>query len=113
MVCLGVWHQPENQPCRVTDPGDVPPALIRRDWVREDIVASTRVFVRRVDISRDQLAGLCPSIHQGGIVCDKFSFPMPHWDPDALESRCPYARTLWVELKGRPSVLVVSAVIEC
>ena len=94
MVCLGVWHQPENQPCRVTDPGDVPPALIGRDWVREDVVASTGVFVRRIDVPRHQLAGICPSIHQGGIVGDELSLSMTHWDPDALEPRCPYAWTL-------------------
>ena len=52
MVCLGVWHQPENQPCRVTDPGDVPPALIWRDWVRKDVVAGTGVFVRKKTMKR-------------------------------------------------------------
>ena len=92
-------HQPENQPGRVTDTRDVPPALIGGDWVRQNVIASTRVFGRRVNISSDQLAAFFPFVKQGWVVSDEFPFPMTYWDSDAIDSLCPDAWAFWVELQ--------------
>ena len=112
VVGLGVGHQAEHEARGVADACDVPPALVRRDGVGQDLVAGAGGFRGWVDVPRHELPRLGPLVQKPPVVRDELALTMPDWHPDPLYPPGPDAGAALVELEGDPPVVVAPDVVE-